>query len=110
MKDRGIDSQVSPHDDEEVTPFGNLGLEELSVIESLLRRVDGAGTNDNDESVVISGQNSRRIVASRSNGLLGGSSGDNLVTEQSRLDKGVVLGWNESEMKSVGKIIINVRQ
>lgn len=35
-----INSQVGPHDNEEVSPFWDLGFEELSVGDGLLRRVD----------------------------------------------------------------------
>jgi len=73
--------KVSPHNDEEVTPFGDLGLEEFSVIDRLLRRVDRAGANDNEKSIIVSGQNSSGIVASRGDGLLRGSSRDDLVAQ-----------------------------
>jgi len=97
------DSQVSPHDDEEITPFGDLRFEELSVIDGLLRRMDGTGANDDNKSVVISGQDSSTIVASGGNGLLGGRRRDDLVTEQSGLHKGVILDGIESEVKNVGR-------
>jgi len=86
-----VDSQVGPHDDQEVTPFGNLGFEEVSVIDGLLRRVDRAGADDYEKSVVVSGQNSRRIIASRGDGLLGSRGRDNFMAEQSGLDERVIL-------------------
>jgi len=82
--------KVGPHDDQEVTPFGNLGLEEVSVIDCLLRRVDRARADDDEKSIIVSGQNSSGIVASRGDSLLGGSGGDDFVAEQSGLNKGII--------------------
>jgi len=82
--------KVGPHDDEEISPFGDLGLEEFSIIDRLLRRVDRAGANDDEKSIIVSGQNSSGIVTSGGDGLLGGSSGDDLVAQQGRLDEGVI--------------------
>ena len=100
---RRIDSQVGSHDNEEVAPLGHLGFEEFSVIDGLLRRVNRARANDDEKSIVISGQNSSTVVASRGDSLLGGRRRDYLVAKQSRLDEGVILDWNESETKSVRK-------
>ena len=95
MKGGGkADSQVGPHDDKEVAPFGNLGLEELSVVDGLLRRMDRAGTNDDENPIIVSGQNPGGIVASRGNRLLGGRGRDDLVAEEGGLDEGVVLKLN----------------
>ena len=56
-------SQVGTHHDDEVAPVGNLGFEELGVGDGLLRRMDRAGANDDEDSIVVSGQNSSGIVA-----------------------------------------------
>ena len=53
--------------------------------------MDRAGANDNEDSIIVSSQNSSRIVAGRSDGLLGDRSGDDLMAKQGRLDEGVVL-------------------
>ena len=89
-----VDSQVGPHDDQEVAPFGNLGLEEFSIVDGLLRRVDRAGTDDDEDPIIVSGQNPGGIVASRGNRLLGGRGRDDLVAEEGGLDEGVVLQSN----------------
>jgi len=73
--------EISPHDNEEIAPFGNLGSKEFGVVESLLRRMDGTGANDHEKSIVVSGQDPRRVVASRGDSLLGGRRRDDLVTE-----------------------------
>jgi hypothetical protein len=82
--------KVGPHDDEEVTPFGDLGFEELSIIDRLLRRVDRAGANDDDKSIVVSGQNSSGIVTSGGDGLLGGSTRHDLVAQKCGLNERVI--------------------
>ena len=46
------DLQVGPHSDEEVSLLQNLGFEKLCVSDGLLRRVDGAGS-DNNENLMI---------------------------------------------------------
>lgn len=48
-------SQVGTHDNEEVTPFGNLGLEEFRVSDGLFRRMDRAGANDDENPIVVPG-------------------------------------------------------
>ena len=53
--------------------------------------MDRAGANDNEDSIIVSSQNPSRIVAGRSNGLLGDRSGDDLMAKQGRLDEGVIL-------------------
>lgn len=85
------DSQIGPHHDLKITPFRDLRFEEFSVINGLLRRMNGAGADDDKESIVISRQDPGRIVASRGNGLLGGRRRNDFVTEQSGLNKGVIL-------------------
>lgn len=89
-----VDSQVGPHDDEEVSPFWHLGLEELGVVDGLLRRVDGAGTDDDQNPIIVSRQNPGGIVASRGDCLLGGRGRNDLVAEEGGLDEGVVLKSN----------------
>lgn len=90
----GVDSQVGPHDDEEVSPFGYLGLKELSVVDGLLRRVDRAGTNDDKNPIIVPGQNPSGVVASRGNRLLGGRGRNDLMAKEGGLDEGVVLKLN----------------
>jgi len=65
--------------------------------------MDRTGADDDKKSIVISGQDPSTIVASRGDGLLGGRRRDDLVTEQSGLNKGVVLDEIESEVKNVGR-------
>jgi len=87
-----IDSQVGPHDNEKVTPFRDLGLKKFGVGDSLLGRMDRAGANDNNKSIIVSGQNSSGIVASGGDGLLRDGRGDNLMAKEGGLDEGIVLG------------------
>lgn len=96
-------SQVSPHDDKEITPFGHLRFEELSVIDGLLRGMDRTGANDDKKSIVVSGQDPSTVVASGGNGLLGSRRRNDLVTKQSGLHEGVILDGIESEVKNVGR-------
>jgi len=90
-KNKAVNSQVSPHDNEEVAPFRHLRLEEFGVSDGLFRRVNRAGANDNNKSVIVSGQDSSAIVASGSDSLLGGRRGDDFMAKQGRLDEGVIL-------------------
>jgi len=77
----GISSQVGTHDDEEVVPFWNLGFEELGVSDGLLGRMNRAGANDDQDPVIVSGQNPCGIVAGRSDGLLRRGGRNDLVTK-----------------------------
>jgi len=45
--------EISPHDNEEVSPFRDLGFEEFGVSDGFLRRVNRAGADDNEDSIVI---------------------------------------------------------
>jgi len=74
-------SQVGTHDNEEVTPFGDLRFEEFRISDGLLGRMDRAGANDDENPIIVSGQNSSGIVSSGSDGLLGDWRGDDLVTK-----------------------------
>lgn len=56
--------------------------------------MDGAGADDDKNSVIVACQNSRSTVASGSDGLLRDRRRNDLVTKQSRLDEGVVLKEN----------------
>ena len=51
-KREATDLQVGPHSDEEVSLLQNLGFEKLCVSDGRLRRVDGAGC-DNNENLMI---------------------------------------------------------
>jgi len=73
--------KVGTHDDEEITPFWYLRFEELRVSDGLLWRMDRAGANDDEDPIIVSGQNSSGVVAGRSDSLLGGGRGDDLVTK-----------------------------
>ena len=53
--------------------------------------MNGAGANDNENSIIAAGQNSSGIVASGSNGLLSDGRRNYLVAEQSGLNEGIVL-------------------
>jgi len=74
-------SQVGTHDNEEVAPFGNLRFEEFRISDGLLGRMDRAGANDDENPIIVSGQNSSGIVAGRSDGLLREGGRDDLVTK-----------------------------
>lgn len=105
-----ISLQVGPHDYEEVPPIWDLGFEEPSILDSLLRRVDRAGADDNEDSIIVARQNSSGIVASRSDGLLRDGRRNDFMTEQSRLNEGVVLEEIESEMSICWGVVMDVRQ
>lgn len=83
---RRRDSQVSTHDDEEAVPLGDLGLEELSILESLGRVVDGAGPDNDEQTVILAGDDARGSEAGTSNGVLGALGGREVVLEQRGLD------------------------
>lgn len=103
-----IDSQIGPHDDEEVAPFGNFGQEELSVSDGLLRRMDRAGADDHNKSIIISGQDSCTVVAGRGDSLLGGRGRNNLMAEQSGLNKRVVLEKSRVSDQKCGAMAVMV--
>lgn len=88
---KGVDSQVGTHDDKEVSPFWDLVFEEVGISDGLLRRMDRAGADDHEDSIIVSGQNPSGIVTGGSDGLLRGRRRYDLVAKQSRLDEGIVL-------------------
>jgi hypothetical protein len=53
--------------------------------------VDGARADDHEHPVIVAGKNVGSVVASRSDCALGVLGGSYLVSEQSRLDEGIVL-------------------
>jgi hypothetical protein len=108
---KSVGLQVGTHNDLEVTPLGNLGCEEFGVSNGLLGRVDRAGANDDENSIIVPGQNSSAVVASGSNGLLRGGRRDDLVAKQGRLDEGVVLEENRVRCeKGWGMVVMDARQ
>lgn len=78
--------QVSPHDDEQVGPGSELGLEPSSVLQSLVDGVDRARADNDDHSVIVTAQNGGSSVPGGSGGSLRLDRGDDLVSEQRRLD------------------------
>jgi hypothetical protein len=48
-----INLQVGSHDNVEVSPFWDLRFKEFGVGNGLLRRVDGAGADDDENSIVV---------------------------------------------------------
>lgn len=106
-----LGSQVGTHNDLEVTPLGNLGCEEFGISNGLLGRVDRAGANDDENSIIVPGQDSSAIVASGSDGLLRGGRRNDLVAKQGRLDEGVVLEENRVRCeKAWGMVVMDARQ
>lgn len=84
-------SQVSTHDDVQVGPRGHLLPEKVGVLDALLRRVDGAGADDDDHPVVLACKNAGRGVAGSGSGGLRLRRSADLVAEEGGLDQGVVL-------------------
>lgn len=80
MGERG-DSQVSAHDDVEVAPLGDHGVETACVVEGLLGGVYGARADDDDETVVLASEDAGSVIASEGDGVLGGVGRDDLVAE-----------------------------
>lgn len=76
----------------EVRKLWDPGLQELGVLDSLFRRMDRAGTNDDQEAVIIACNDPCRVVATFRDGLLGGSGQLDFVAKESGLDKRVILG------------------
>jgi hypothetical protein len=86
-----MDIQVGSHDDLEVGELLNLGPEESSVLDGLLGVVNGTGTNDDQETVVIASDDSCRSIAAFGDGFLRSRGQLHLVTKEARLDEGIVL-------------------
>lgn len=82
--------EIGPHDDEEVSPFWDLGFEEFGIGDGLLRGVDRARADDNENPVIVSCQNPGGGVTSGSDGLLRERGRNDLVTKQSRLNEWIV--------------------
>jgi hypothetical protein len=70
-------SQVRAHDDQQIWDFSHLGLEERGVLKRLFGGVDGARADDDEKSVVLTGEDTRGAVARSGDGLFrGGGRGD----------------------------------
>ena len=89
-KEGGEDSQVGAHDDEQVRPLRDLGLEQLCVFDGLLRGVDGARANDHDDTVISASEDTCGIVTCFCDCALGGCA-RNLMAEKGGLDERLVL-------------------
>lgn len=79
--EEAINLQIGPHDDGEVSPFWDLGFEELGISDGLLRRVDRAGADDNENPIIVSCQNPGGGVTSGSDGLLREGGRNDFMTE-----------------------------
>jgi hypothetical protein len=64
MGEKAVDLQISPHDDEEVGPVSQLGLEKVGVLQSLRWAMDRARTDDDKDSDIMSRYNACCIVTS----------------------------------------------
>jgi hypothetical protein len=84
--------QIRPHDDAQIGPIGDLCLEQVGVDHGLLGAVDGARADDDKDAVVLACQNARGVETGGGYRALGAYGRDDLVSEQGRLDEGVVLG------------------
>jgi len=85
------DGQVTPHDDEEVGPKWNFGPEETGVCEGFLGVVDGAGPDDDKDTVILAIDDAGRLVAGVGDCLPRALGAYNLVLDESGLDKRVIL-------------------
>ena len=74
-----VDLQISPHDDEEVGPVSQLGLEKVGVLQSLCGAMDRARTDDDKNSDIMASYNACCIVTSRGDCFLGIGSGGDLM-------------------------------
>ena len=83
--------KVSPHDDNETGPASHLGLEQLGVGLGLLRIMDGAGPDNDQETVIRSCDDGASLSTSLSNGSLGSLREGHLVGEKCGLDERLVL-------------------
>lgn len=79
------DVQVSPHDNEQVGPGSEFGLESAGVLLRLVDGVDGARADNDDDSVVMSTEDGGSSVSGRSGGSLRLDRRDDFVSEQRRL-------------------------
>lgn len=52
-KGEAMNLQIGSHDNEEVSPFCHLRFEEFGISNGLLRRVNGARSDDNENSIII---------------------------------------------------------
>lgn len=84
-------SQVRTHDDEESIQLRDLFFQELCIFEGLSWVVNRAWTDDDDESVILAGNNPRRSEASMRDRGLGGRSRGDFMSNESGLYEGVVL-------------------
>ena len=92
-----VDLQISPHDDEEVGPVSQLGLEKVGVLQSLCWTMDRTRTDDDKESNIMSSYNACCIVTSRGDCFLGVARGEDLMSEKSGLDQRIILMEKKSE-------------
>ena len=84
-------AQVSTHDDEQPIPAWNVSGEELGILDRLIRVVDRARPDDDDDSVVLASKDARGREARLRNGLLRSRARPNLMSDERRLDEWVVL-------------------
>lgn len=90
-----MDLQVGTHDDEKIWPGIELGFEKICVLEGLLGGMDGAGADDDEETIVTACEDAGSAVACGRDCLLCIGGGDDLMAEKSRLEERIVLGDGE---------------
>lgn len=88
-KDGGV--QVASHDDEEVGPVWNFGLEKTGVCKCLLGAVDGARADDDEDTVILASDDAGRLVAGEGDCLARTLGAYYLVFDERGLDKRVIL-------------------
>ena len=72
----------------------NFGPEKVCVLDGLCGRVDGAGADDDEETIILACEDPGSSEASGSDSGKRALGGDDLVAEESGLDEGIVLeGW-----------------
>ena len=71
--------QIGSHDNKKIGPVSELRLEEFRILDSLRGAMNGTGSHDDEETIVLASENSSGVVASRCNGPLRGRAGDNFV-------------------------------
>lgn len=96
--------KVGPHDDNQVVQALRFLPKELSVLPRLLRVVDGAGSDDNDDLVRVSGEDVCDGGSGGRDGVLGRGREGDLRSEEGGLDEGLDL-WMGSfdEQQNVGR-------
>lgn len=87
----GRHGQVSAHDDKEIVPVWDFGPEKVCVLDGLGGRVDGTRADDDEETIILAGEDPCSREAGRSNGGEGALGRDDLVAEEGGLYEGIVL-------------------